>query len=125
MITFFEKHNKLSWIITILGAILIFYLSSIPFAPGKFATSSRSIIYHFVAFFLLAGFLLISSLKGKINTKIFSLSFGLLILYGILDELHQFFVPGRFCTLFDVGIDTAGILLASGIYFFRLRFNSR
>ncbi len=40
MIFWFEKHNKISWIITILIAIFIFYISSLSFEPtpaGGFA----------------------------------------------------------------------------------------
>jgi VanZ family protein len=32
--------------------------------------------------------------------------------YGISDEIHQYFVPGRHCSLYDVFSDTAGALLA-------------
>jgi VanZ family protein len=35
--------------------------------------------------------------------------------YAFLDEWHQTFVPGRHGRLFDVGIDTAGALLAMGL----------
>ena len=31
--------------------------------------------------------------------------------YGVSDELHQFFVPGRHCELFDVGCDLLGASL--------------
>ena len=41
------------------------------------------------------------------------------ILYACIDELHQYFVPGRACQILDVLIDTAGtlagVLLALGI----------
>ena len=32
------------------------------------------------------------------------------ILYGVTDEIHQYFVPGRACMLLDVGIDTCGAI---------------
>ena len=32
------------------------------------------------------------------------------ILYACIDELHQYFVPGRACQIMDVFIDTAGTL---------------
>lgn len=31
-------------------------------------------------------------------------------LYSISDEMHQYFVPGRACRIFDVGVDTLGAL---------------
>ena len=32
-------------------------------------------------------------------------------LYGVLDEIHQYFIPGRSCEFFDWGADLLGILL--------------
>ena len=37
------------------------------------------------------------------------------LLYAVSDEYHQSFVPGRFGTIRDVGIDTAGALIALGL----------
>ena len=46
---------------------------------------------------------------GSIVKKIvLPLSLG--ILYACIDELHQYFVPGRACQIRDVCIDTAGVL---------------
>ena len=36
--------------------------------------------------------------------------------YAGTDELHQYFVPGRSARLFDVGIDTLGVLTGIGSY---------
>ena len=36
--------------------------------------------------------------------------------YAITDELHQFFVPDRSARLFDVGIDTLGVITGVVIY---------
>ena len=38
------------------------------------------------------------------------------VFYAGTDELHQYFVPGRSARLFDVGIDTLGVLTGIGIY---------
>jgi VanZ family protein len=43
------------------------------------------------------------------------------VVYAILDELHQYFVPGRYMSLLDMGVDSLGILVASAIYFVRVR----
>jgi len=124
MISWFEKHSKLSWIITILIAFIIFYLSTLSFTSGIGAgdlTSLRSIVYHIVIFFVLSLFLFISLLKGKGNSQKFFFSILILISYGILDEIHQFFVSGRFCSILDVGFDSIGILFAFMIYLISLR----
>lgn len=35
------------------------------------------------------------------------------ISYGFCDELHQYFVPGRYMSLLDVGFNLVGVALAS------------
>ncbi len=32
------------------------------------------------------------------------------VLYSVSDEIHQYFVPGRACRIFDVGVDSLGAL---------------
>jgi VanZ family protein len=39
----------------------------------------------------------------------FALSFAIGLLFALLDELHQAFVPGREAALGDVGLDTVGL----------------
>jgi hypothetical protein len=121
MITLLEKYNKISWTITILIAIIIFALSSITFGEGYGTTNINSIFYHIFAFFFLGFFLLISLLKGENSNLLFLFGILLAVFYGIADEIHQFFVPGRFCSVFDVFLDTTGIVFAGMIYFIRVR----
>jgi len=101
-ISWFEEHNKISWTITILIAIIIFYLSSITFEGIPTGQTINSYIYHFSAFFSLAFFLLISIIKKNKNQKLIFSGIIIAILYGISDEIHQFFVPGRACSFNDV-----------------------
>ena len=110
-----EKYNKLFWTATILIALTIFYMSSLTFfsSPGK--PEINSIIYHMGIFFFLSLSLFLSTIKLK-NKKLFSLTLSLLFTYGILDELHQFFTPGRFMSLQDILKNTTGIILALIIY---------
>ncbi|MEK6935661.1 MAG: VanZ family protein [Nanoarchaeota archaeon] len=118
MILWFEKHNKISWMITIIIGIIIFYVSSLSFAPGiPGGFPWKSMVYHFYAFFFLSAFLLISLIQGKKKNKNL-IYFGIIIavIYGISDEIHQLFVPNRGCTISDMLIDSAGILFAGLIY---------
>jgi len=122
MITWFEEHNKLSWAITIFGAVMIFYLSSITFdvpSLGPNEMNLISMIYHVSAFFCLAWFLFIS--VRRIN-YVFGLSLVMAMFYGFLDEVHQLYVVGRFCTFADFALDTAGILFASMLYFIFVKY---
>ena len=125
MISWFEKHNKLSWIITILIAIFIFYISSLSF---EFAPAGgygwKTIAYHIYAFLFLTGFLLISLIKGRRENKnLFFWGLVFVILYAISDEIHQLFVLGRCCSFSDVLIDLIGILVAGFIYLLSLKLN--
>jgi len=122
MISWFERYNKVSWGITIFGAILIFYLSSLPFESLYSHPGKSSIVYHVLAFFFLTFFLLISLIKGKSNYFKFILAILVVMLYSVSDELHQLFVPGRFCTVFDIICNFIGILFAGLIYLIRLNF---
>ena len=121
MIKWLEKNNKLSWGGTLLIALFISYMSSKVFRVASSPVISwLPIAYHFLVFASLSFFLLISSLKGKKDYSIFVVCFLILLTYGILDEFHQFFVPGRAFTIFDMFVDSLGILFSSGIYFARI-----
>lgn len=117
MISWFEKNNKLSWIITILIAILIFYVSSQSFekgAPGP-KIPFKAIIYHLSIFFIFSFFLSISLSKGKYKSFVL-IAVLLAMIYGVFDELHQLFVPNRACDVNDFLTDSIGILSAGIIY---------
>jgi VanZ family protein len=116
MITWFEKHSNISLIITLLIAILIFYISSLSFAPSTSTSSSiKPILYHILIFFIFSFFLSLTILKGK-NKLLIIPTIIISILYAISDELHQFFVPGRNFSLIDIFLDSLGIITASLIY---------
>ena len=124
MLIWFERNNKISWMITIFGAIAIFYISSLTFSGEVGKPNILTMLYHFFAFFFLAFFLLISSIKGKEKYLIFFLAILISIFYGIFDEIHQFFVPGRYCSFFDVIVNTTGILFASMIYLISIKYKN-
>src|SRR3989338_7628956 len=122
MISWFEKYNKLSWSITLIIAIMIFYISSLTFSPGAGkGYDVKPIIYHISAFFFLEFFLLISLIKGK-SEKLIPISIIMAILYGISDELHQYFVPGRNLSPSDIFLDAIGISFASLLYFISIKY---
>ena len=45
------------------------------------------------------------------NKKVFLITFICCVLFSIGDEIHQLFIPGRTGRIFDVGVDSCGILL--------------
>lgn len=118
MIRWLEENKLISWVITSFIFIFIFYISSLSFAlPPKGPVSINATFYHIGIFFILSVFFFISSLDRKWNSKKIILSLAILVIYALLDELHQFFVPGRFMSFDDFLLDFAGIQLASLIYY--------
>ena len=68
--------------------------------------------------YTIGGFLIMnytySMEKAKKQKVLGSFLFG--IFYAVTDEIHQYFIPGRSARLFDVGIDTFGVLTGICIY---------
>ena len=98
-------YRKISLVLAILTGVFIFYISSLSFPPSPFPTLSIiPILYHFGIFLLFALFVLASLNNEKY--WFFSLIFS--GIYAALDEVHQYYVPGRNCNFLDFGIDFAG-----------------
>lgn len=123
MISLFEKHPLLSFIIALFIAASIFYVSTwTGKSLGPPVSSWKAIGYHFFAFFFLCLFLLISLVQGKSKRISFiAIAIILSLAYGVLDEFHQLFVQGRSCSFSDFLIDSAGVYLASFFYVIRCR----
>jgi len=101
-----------SWLLVIVYACLIFYLSSQPYVsiPSRIEKiDPENIILHICEYSIL-GFLL---LKATGEEKLF-LSFALGSFYGITDEIHQSFVPNRTSSPIDAIADSVGVIM--GIY---------
>jgi len=103
--------RKIFLTLAILAGIAIFYISSLSFSGGQGVSSLNSTLYHFFAFFFFALFLLFAFKKNHWLLIIIS------VFYAASDEIHQLFVPGRFCSFSDFLIDCAGILLAALLYY--------
>lgn len=100
----------------ILIAILIFVFSSIPYPPDiKLSVSNEDLIKHAIAYsifgFFLARALYHQDRFPKLRERHNLFTFILGSLYGISDEFHQFFVPGRSSEVSDLLADSFGILI--------------
>lgn len=103
------------WMPAILYMILIFGMSSFP-APEP--VRQVPIIYdikivHIVEYGVLSVLLTFAFLRTtKMSlSQVFWWSVALTVLYGISDEFHQAFVPGRSCKGMDVIGDLVGAVL--------------
>jgi hypothetical protein len=112
-----EENSWFLWALFIIAAGSIFYLSSMTFPTTDTGTPNiLATLYHFLAFFLFTMLLYLTSIKRRKLKLGFYLVIIISILYAILDELHQFFVPGRFMSLIDIIVNIAGIMYASLVY---------
>jgi VanZ family protein len=105
---------------TIAWAALLFALSSIPdlALPVKIFSWDDK-IQHVLAYAPL-GFLLLRSIVWKNPTATrenFWLAIVIGALYGVTDELHQHFVPGRFLDWTDAMADVIGVSLGGWIFY--------
>ena len=125
---------KILWpVLTVLMAALIFYSSSMP--GDESGEASLSIVLrvqqfipidddllhflvrkaaHFTVYAILA-FNLANSLKFHMANKkaVLLTAWVGASIYGITDEIHQYFVPGRHMSVMDMGINSAGALLGA------------
>ena len=108
------------WLPVLLWMGLIFVTSSqpeLPFVLNKTVDFITKKAGHVTEYGVLA-FLLWRAISGERGWPALS-SFGgafiFSLLYGVSDEFHQTFVPGRTGRLTDVGFDALGVLLALGL----------
>jgi len=107
----------LSW------AGLIFYLSSQPSIETPALFPGQDKLFHLIAFGIL-GFLAMgtrqASQQGYSTRQVWRVVFAVM-LYGILDEFHQYFVPGRSADVYDVLADAIGGLLGAWAMYWLVR----
>jgi len=111
-----ESRPKFLWFVIFLYMSFIFYLSSISYPPQVAKGVKHAPIFEHILEFGILGFLLflgfrsLNSLKFYKNAATFAVLFG--TIYGILDEVHQYFVPGRYSELIDVIANFIGVVFA-------------
>ena len=104
--------------------LTIFIMSSVPGDSDIFTRGILIILIptvqnllHIPLFGLLA-FLWIITFKLWSHTEKLSIRMAVLISvnYSFLDEVYQYFVPGRYMSITDVFLDILGVFSAIGIY---------
>ena len=75
------------------------------------------VVAHYSVFLLLGTTCYLAAYFTKRNQHIYKslYSVGICTAYALLDEIHQFFVPGRSFQLSDILTDTAGIITGTAI----------
>lgn len=110
-----QTHSALAWAAVLGYMAAIFYLSHQPSVPIPMKFPVQDKVLHFIAYFLLAGLLTHAFLSGGIKKR-FLLAFLVAAAYGITDEFHQSFVPGREASIWDWIADAAGAWFGAYTY---------
>lgn len=103
------------WGPVVLQMGLIFYFSHQPSgSPVLESFPFTAVIGHLGGYGLLA-LLLYRALAGgwrEWDFRVAVITFLVAFLYGVTDEVHQYFIPGRECTFIDLLINGAGAICA-------------
>jgi len=123
---------KVVWVLPIIYMIAIFFVSSqerVASPPGGEKIPNFDKFLHFLEYLIL-GLLLAFAVDvyslfqtgfriEKLNTTTNAIAFSAIvcILYGMSDEIHQYFVPGRSCDVLDLLVDSFGGIVAQPLFF--------
>jgi VanZ family protein len=113
-----SRPSRLSlWLPVVALATLIFVLSSFPYLPTPPGPYSDK--WEHMAMYGLFSTLIVRALAGGrwpgVRAGVFWSAVVLSTLYGISDEVHQSFVPGRAADGADVVADAIGAAIAAGL----------
>jgi VanZ family protein len=92
----------------------IFAASSIPTLPTPADADKTA---HAVVYGVLATVTVRALARGtlaRVTTSVMLASIAIAALYGVSDEIHQIFVPGRSPEVLDVVADVTGAVVAAG-----------
>jgi VanZ family protein len=108
--------------------IAIWVLSSQSILPVPKGILGFDKLQHFIAYFVLAGtigFWFSPDWWQKRRFSAFFISAAIASAYGVVDEIHQYFVPGRNCNVWDWMADTIGAVAGGLALLFLYRLASR
>lgn len=103
----------LRWLPALAWAGLIFFLSAQPEPLGRQPGAVQSVLAHAAVYAVLAALLLLAAGgPGRARWRAYAAVLLAASLYGVSDEVHQAFVPGRTPDPLDWAVDTAGAAAA-------------
>lgn len=115
-----QTKSFLYWLPVYAYAGLIFYISSLPTIPEPIVNTFKDWILHMIEYSILGVLLFRAFLNSQnmtLKAQAVFLAVLIAIIYGITDELHQYFVPGRVMSSFDIVANSLGsgvaVLVAS------------
>ena len=106
------------WAPVVAYMALIFWLSSLanpPQPPGPLSILSDKWLHGmlYAGLSVLVVRALAGRLLGAVSVRVAALAIAVSVLYGVTDEIHQYFVPPRQSDVLDVVADFLGATLAA------------
>ncbi|MDP1990417.1 MAG: VanZ family protein [Syntrophales bacterium] len=118
-------HELIYGVPVLVYAGLIFLLSSVPKFPDMFPSfSGFDKIAHFSEYYLFGCLIcrwLLTEKSRFANRHALFLTILIGTLYGISDEWHQSFVPGRDASIWDAVVDALAVVTAAATYSWLMR----
>ncbi len=99
--------NRNYAVLTVAYCGFLFFLSAQSTLPLPQYFSWQDLIEHAAAYFVLG----LLARKAAPDVSLWVIA-SLVALYGLSDEIHQYFVPGRFCDILDFAADATGGTIA-------------
>ena len=116
-----NKNFLNGYIPAIVWASFILILTSIPtLSAPSLGIDFEDKLYHFIVYFVFGLLLARAGMQRQNSRMTVGLFYAFLMgtTFGVLDELHQTFIPGRTCDFWDATADAIGIL--AGVLVFKL-----
>ena len=109
--------RRLSLLLALAWMALLFYLSHQPSIETPTLFSGQDKVLHAAVYALLGLLLLAAQPRQAQGYSWQQVGISALIasLYGLSDEIHQYFVPGRSSEVLDWVADTVGALIAASL----------
>jgi len=104
-----SNHQKTVWLLTLAYMGVIFYLSHQPRIPMHGGAGNLSYLLHVIEYTVLGVLVSVSINKDRPEWLVGAALIG--FTYGVLDEVHQFFIPGRVMSAMDVLSDGVGSIM--------------
>lgn len=119
------KNFLLCWVPVIIYCMIIYIQSSQPMPEYLPVVFGMDKMFHFFAYAVLSAlfFRALNTFKIKVNNELLVVLASIVaaVLYGITDEIHQYYVISRVADIVDVVADILGSIF--GVYSYRFLVN--
>ena len=111
--------NHMPWQLLLLAIFIQSSIGNLNVIDLGFSFQDK--LFHFIVFGFLSILMARSFKKSRLkffNKNYFILAIILTGLYGVIDEYHQYFVPGRFSTVGDWAADLLGAIVFILVFYY-------